>query len=162
MNGRWPAYAALLTVLLTLSAAAGQLTMAGADGGGIQWLSYAEGRQRGEAEKKKLFLFFDSERCRYCLQMERETFSNSAVIAFINRNFVPIRINSDKEQKTALKYQVRGLPNIWFISETGDRIANRPGYIAADEMLDILRYIGSDSHLSMSFKSFLEKDAAVN
>jgi len=162
MNGRWPAYAALLTVLLTLSAAAGQLTMAGADGGGIQWLSYAEGRQRGEAEKKKLFLFFDSERCRYCLQMERETFSNSAVIAFVNRNFIPIRVNSDKEQKTALKYQVRGLPSIWFISETGERIANRPGYITADEMLNILRYIGSDSHLSMSFKSFLEKDAAVN
>ncbi|MFO7644409.1 MAG: thioredoxin family protein [Desulfosarcina sp.] len=162
MNGRRLAHAALLTVLLTLSAAAGQLTMAGADGGGIQWLSYAEGRQRGEAEKKKLFLFFDSERCRYCLQMERETFSNSAVIAFVNRNFIPIRVNSDKEQKTALKYQVRGLPSIWFISETGERIANRPGYIAADEMLNILRYIESDSHLSMSFKSFLEKDAAVN
>ena len=162
MNGQRIAHAALLTVLLTLSVAAGQLTMAGADGGGIQWLSYAEGRQRGEVEKKKLFLFFDSEWCRYCLQMEQETFSNSAVIAFINRNFVPIRVNSDKERKTALKYQIRGLPNIWFISETGDRIANRPGYIAADEMLDILRYIGSDSHLSMSFKSFLEKDAAVN
>ena len=126
--------------------------------GGIQWLSYAEGRQRGEAENKKVFLVFNADWCRYCLQMEKETFQNPTVIAYVNRNFVPISVNSDREQDIAAKYSVRGLPSTWFISENGDRIGNRPGYISADEMLKILKYIGSDSYLSMSFQAFLEKE----
>jgi thioredoxin-related protein len=125
--------------------------------GGIQWLSYAEGRQRGEAENKKVFLVFNADWCRYCLQMEKETFQDPTVIAYVNRNFVPISVNSDKEQKIADKYNVRGLPSTWFISENGDRIGNRPGYIASDEMLKILKYIGTDSYRSMSFKAFMDK-----
>jgi hypothetical protein len=53
--------------------------------------------------------------------------------------------------------QCQRLPSTWFISENGDKIGNRPGYIASDEMLKILKYIGTDSYLSMSFKSFMEK-----
>ena len=70
--------------------------------------------------------------------MEKETFQNPTVIAYVNRNFVPISVNSDKEQKIAAQYNVRGLPSTWFISENGDRIGNRPGYISSDEMLKIL------------------------
>jgi thioredoxin-related protein len=89
--------------------------------------------------------------------MEKETFQDPTVIAYVNRNFIPISVNSDKEQKIAAKYNVRGLPSTWFISENGDKIGNRPGFIASDEMLKILKYIGTDSYLSMSFKSFMEQ-----
>ena len=126
-------------------------------GGGIQWMSYDEGRERGEAENKKVFLVFNADWCRYCLQMEKETFQNPTVIAYVNRNFVPIRVNSDRDEKIAAEYSVRGLPSTWFISETGDRIGNRPGYIPTEEMLSILKYIGSDSYRTMSFKAFVEK-----
>jgi thioredoxin-related protein len=89
--------------------------------------------------------------------MEKETFQNSAVIAYINRNFVPVKVNSDKEHQTAIAFNVTGLPSTWFLSENGDRIGNRPGFIPAKEMLSILKYIQSDSYLKMSFNAFLEK-----
>ncbi|WP_319521185.1 thioredoxin family protein [uncultured Desulfosarcina sp.] len=129
-----------------------------AEDGGIQWLSYAEGRQRGEAENKKVFLVFNADWCRYCLKMEKETFQDPSVIAYVNRNFVPINVNSDKEQAVADKFNVRGLPSTWFISENGDRIGSRPGFIPADEMLQILKFIGSDSYRSMNFQTFLKKN----
>ncbi len=125
---------------------------------GIQWLSYNEGRQRSEAENKKVFLVFNADWCSYCVQMEKETFQNPAVIAYVNRNFVPISVNSDREQEIAAKYNVRGLPSTWFLAEDGQRIGNRPGYIPVDEMLKILKFIGSDSYLSMSFKTFVEQN----
>jgi thioredoxin-related protein len=125
--------------------------------GGIQWMSYDEGLERGEAENKKVFLVFNADWCRYCLQMEKETFANPTVITYVNRNFVPISVNTDKEQRIASKYNVRGLPSTWFISENGEKIGNRPGYIPADEMISILKYIGSDSYRTMSFKAFVEK-----
>ena len=77
---------------------------------GIQWMSYDEGRQRGQAENKKLFLVFSADWCRYCLQMKKETFQDPTVIAYINRNFIPIKVNSDRQQNVAAEYGVRGCP----------------------------------------------------
>ena len=102
-------------------------------------------------------MVFNADWCRYCVQMEKETFQDPTVIAYVNRNFVPISVNSDKQQDIAAKYNVRGLPSTWFISEDGEKIGNRPGYIASDEMLKILKYIGTDSYQSMSFKDFVNQ-----
>lgn len=157
MTNRWKLATIALTISLNLFTGAVKASGTQTGDAGIQWFSYAEGRQRGEAENKKVFLVFNADWCRYCLQMEKETFQNPTVIAYVNRNFVPISVNSDKQQDIAEKYSVRGLPSTWFISENGDRIGSRPGYIAADEMLDILKYIGSDSYLTMTFKAFVEK-----
>jgi len=157
MKKKWGLTTITLTIMLTLFTGAVHASAA-QTGDGIQWVSYSEGRQRGEAENKKVFLVFNADWCPYCLQMEKETFQNPTVIAYVNRNFVPISVNSDREQDIAAKYSVRGLPSTWFISENGDRIGNRPGYISADEMLKILKYIGSDSYLSMSFQAFVEKE----
>jgi len=157
MKKRWKLAKIALTILITLFTGAVNASGTQTGDAGIQWFSYAEGRQRGDAENKKVFLVFNADWCRYCLQMEKETFQNPTVIAYVNRNFVPISVNSDKEQDIAEKYSVRGLPSTWFISENGERIGNRPGYIAADEMLKILKYIGSDSYLTMSFEAFVEK-----
>lgn len=124
---------------------------------GIQWESYKNGISRGKAENKKIFLSFYADWCQYCKTMEKETFQNSAVIAYINRNFIPIQVNSDKDQETAAIYGVRGLPSTWFLSEKGERIGNRPGLISSNEMLPILKYIQSDSYQKMSFNAFMEK-----
>jgi thioredoxin-related protein len=124
---------------------------------GIQWESYQKGIVRGKSEKKKVFLNFYSDRCQYCESMEKETFQNSAVIAYINRNFIPIKVNSDKDHQTTTDFNVTGLPSFWFLSEKGDRIGNRPGFIPANEMLSILKYIQSNSYLKMNFNTFLEE-----
>lgn len=147
-----------LAWLCMLSTGAARAPAAQNNGGGIQWVPYAEGFQQGESENKKIFLVFNADWCRYCVQMERETFQNPTVVAYVNRYFVPISVNSDREQEIAAKYNVRGLPSTWFISEKGVRIGNRPGYIPADEMLEILKYIGSNSYLTMSFQAFVEKE----
>ena len=148
----------VISIILVVSMLIGTISASGsqADDSGIQWLSYAEGRQRGEAENKKVFLVFNADWCRYCLKMEKETFRHPPVVAYVNRNFIPVTVNSDKQQDIAAEYNVRGLPSTWFISEKGDRIGNRPGYIPADEMLKILKYIGSDSYLKMSYQAFVD------
>ena len=157
-HNRWKrtTIAGILMLAWLTAGTPGSATQAG--GAGIQWLSYAEGRDRGAAENKKVFLVFDADWCKYCLKMEKETFQNPTVIAYVNRNFVPIKVNSDREQAIAQKYNIRGLPSTWFLSETGDKIGNRPGYIPADEMLQVLKFIGTDSYRSMNFQSFVKKN----
>lgn len=157
MNKRFNLTAMILTLVLALFTGTLQTSASQAGDGGIQWLSYTEGRQRGEVENKKVFLVFNADWCRYCVQMEKETFRDPTIIAYVNRNFVPISVNSDKQQDIAAKYNVRGLPSTWFISEDGEKIGNRPGYIASDEMLKILKYISTNSYQSMSFKDFVDQ-----
>ena len=107
----------------------------------IDWHSYESGMARSKFEKKKVFLHFYADWCGYCAEMERKTFKDPAVIAALNRNFIPIRVDSDRDKKTALMYRVKGLPDTWFISESGDVIGHRPGYIPTDQLMGILNVV---------------------
>ena len=107
----------------------------------IDWHSYDSGMARSKFEKKKVFLHFYADWCGYCAEMERKTFKDPAVIAALNRNFIPIRVDSDRDKQTASLYRVKGLPDTWFISESGEVIGHRPGYIATDQLLGILNVV---------------------
>ena len=124
---------------------------------GIRWYDYAEGRALMQSEGKKGFLNFWAEWCSYCEMMEKETFRNEAVVAYLNRNFVAIKVNSDKDTKKAADYGVRGLPSTWFLSDKGERIGNRPGYIAPKEMLNLLKYVNTGSYEKMSLDDFITR-----
>jgi thioredoxin-related protein len=70
--------------------------------------------------------------------MDRKTFTNPEVVGMLNRNFIPIRVDADRDKAAASLYRVTGLPDIWFLAETGEVIGHRPGFIPADQMLKVL------------------------
>lgn len=157
----------VLVVMLVLFFSAGGFAGSGdaedATGGakvasapGIKWFAYNEGLSRGKSEDKKVFLNFYADWCRYCKMMDQKTFRNKEVIAYLNENFVPVRVNSDKNRKVSREYNVTGLPVSWFISEQGENIGSQPGYIPPDLMLPLLKYIETDSYKTMNFEKFKE------
>ena len=107
----------------------------------IEWHSYDDGMARGKFEKKKVFLHFTAAWCYYCGVMEKETFKDPVVIASLNENFIPIRVDFDKETKTSAFYRVKGLPDTIFLAEDGQIIGRRPGYIPPDIFKRILKSI---------------------
>ncbi len=126
--------------------------------GGIQWVSYDESMERGKQEDKKIFLNFYADWCQYCKVMDQNTFKNKEVIAYLNENFIPVRVNTDKQQKLAARYSVQNLPVTWFISPDGENIGSQPGYIPPDMMIPLLKYIDTDRYQDMNFNTFLEKN----
>lgn len=123
----------------------------------IQWLPYDEGISRGKSQDKKVFLNFYADWCRYCKMMDQNTFRDKKVVSYLNENFVPVRVDSDKDLKVSREYNVQGLPVSWFISEDGENIGAQPGYIPPDMMLPLLKYIETDSYKSMNFERFKEE-----
>jgi thioredoxin-related protein len=107
----------------------------------INWRSYEEGMQVSKIEKKKIFLHFYADWCVYCGKMAKETFQNPAVISYLNNNFIPVRVNTDKEPGTAIKYGVRGLPSTWFLTKMGEAIGTVPGFVPPDTMLSMLKEV---------------------
>jgi len=126
------------------------------EGPSIQWHKYNAGMQQSRQTNKKIFLHFWAEWCAYCTMMERDTFHNKAVVEFLNEHFISIKVDFDREKNIANHFQVRGLPNTFFLTERGERISNLPGYIAADAMLGLLKYVQTESYKKMSFGKFLK------
>lgn len=149
---------ASLVLLVFLIVTPGSLVPAkDSSAAGIKWYPYQEGLALGKQESKKVFLTFYADWCSYCHKMDKESFSNPAVVDYLNRHFISIKANSDKEDKLARDFFVRGLPSSWFLTAKGEKIAGQPGYIPPKQLLELLRFIQSDSYKDMSLKDFLKQ-----
>ena len=124
--------------------------------GPIKWYSYDEGMALGKRQGKKIFLYFWAEWCAFCEKMERETLNKSLVSSYLNKNFISIKVNSDKKKETASLYYVRGFPTSWFLTGDGQKISNLPGYVPPDMFLRILNFIHSDSYKKITFGDYLK------
>ncbi|MBW2337955.1 MAG: thioredoxin family protein [Deltaproteobacteria bacterium] len=107
----------------------------------INWCSYEEGLVVSKAEKKKVFLHFYADWCVFCAKMAKETFQNPAVVSYLNNNFIPVRVDTDKDPATAMKYGVQGLPSTWFLTEMGEAIGTVPGFIPPEPLLAMLKEV---------------------
>jgi uncharacterized protein YyaL (SSP411 family) len=107
----------------------------------INWRSYEEGLVVSKAEKKKVFLHFYANWCIFCRKMAKETFQNPAVVSYLNNNFISVRVDTDKEPDTAMKYGVTGLPSTWFLTRMGEAIGAVPGFVPPDALLSMLKKV---------------------
>jgi thioredoxin-related protein len=130
----------VVIILLCLSA---WLPNIAAAGDSINWLTYDEGLTLARIKKKKVFLHFYANWCIYCRKMAKEAFEDPSVVSYLNKNFIAIRINTDKDRKTASMYGVRGLPSTWFLTQNGEKIGNLPGYVQPDPLLSVLRTVSA-------------------
>ena len=110
----------------------------------IKWYSYDEGMVLGRSEEKRIYINFYADWCVYCKVMEKKTFQNPAVISYLNKYFISIKIDTEKETKITYKYGVSALPDNWFLFKNGDIIGRRKGYIPPDLFIKILKSIPED------------------
>lgn len=120
----------------------------------INWQTFEQGLSLAEKQEKKIFLYFHADWCKFCSKMDTTTFKDAQVIDLLNNKFISIQIDSEKQQKIANSYGVRGLPNSWFLDKDATRINSLPGYVDGPVFALILKYIETDSFQKMSFQEF--------
>ena len=123
----------------------------------IRWYPHDEGMALGKAEAKKVFINFYATWCQYCRKMDKKTFTAPEIVSFLNENFISIKVDVEQERQVASLYNISPLPDTWFISETGEGIGNKPGYMSAEDLLPVLQFIHTGSYLKMSYAEFLKK-----
>ena len=107
----------------------------------IEWQSFAKGITRSKSENKKLFVHFYADWCGACRIMENKTFKDPDIIAYLNENFISIKVNTDREQQTSAMFRIQFLPDNWFITEGGNPIGHQPGYITPEQLKVILKAV---------------------
>ena len=107
----------------------------------IKWHGYNEGMTLAKKQNKRIYLHFYTDWCDYCKEMTANTFRNPSVIRMLNTDFVAIKVDTAKEYKVAAKYNIRPVPDNWFLSSDGSKIRNFLGYYEPDQFVTVLRYV---------------------
>lgn len=80
------------------------------------------------AENKPMLLVFGADWCHFCKKLEKETLNTEDMANYINSEFVPIHLDTDKDQKVAKILNVSSLPCSIVLSPRADLLGRIEGY----------------------------------
>jgi thioredoxin-related protein len=123
----------------------------------IRWVDYETVRQQNPPTEKKWFIYFSGENCVYCRKLEKETFSRDDVTEYLNTNYTPVFVVTEKNRRLAMQFGIQGVPDLRFLTTKGEPIARWPGYIEGQHLMALLKYIHTDSYLKMGFQDFIKQ-----
>jgi uncharacterized protein YyaL (SSP411 family) len=90
----------------------------------INWRSWGEEAfRRAREEGKPVFLSITASWCHWCHVMDAEAFVHPEAIRRINREFIPVRIDSDKRPDINGRYNMGGWPTVAILDPEGNPIA---------------------------------------
>lgn len=134
--------------------------------GSIKWYSFKEGYEKAKKEKKFLLVDFYTDWCKWCKVMDEKTYSQQQIINELNKNFVLVKLNPEKEGTVifngetytnanfARAAQVSGYPATGFFTRTGDFISTIMGYQDVDKFNVILEYILNEHYMKFGYEDF--------
>jgi thioredoxin-related protein len=159
----------LLSFLLSTSLLNGQ---------DIAWMSWDEAVAKATQENnsKKIFVDVYTDWCGWCKKMDKDTFQNPEVAAYMQEHFYmvkldgegkePIEFNGKKftfvpqgrngyHQLAAALLQGRlSYPTVVFLDETFQMLSPVPGYQKPDAFMNIARYFGDNIYKDQDWKTY--------
>lgn len=122
----------------------------------IQWLTYTNAKNHNQ-NSRKYFIYFHIDNCPACHMIEKKTFTDKAIIDYINSNYTPVKVNGNKEMQVASRFGVWAYPHLRFLTAEGNDIAGWPGYVESKRLLSLLEFISTDSYKNTSYKEFVKQ-----
>ena len=59
----------------------------------MTWYKWEDGYKKAFAENKILMVYLFTNNCPHCVKMQKETFSNSKIVAMIDQDFIAVKVN---------------------------------------------------------------------
>lgn len=141
----------------------------------IKWMSMNEALAAQKENPKKIFMDVYTTWCGPCKLMDRNTFSNKKVAAFINENYYPVKFNAEGTEEidyqgfvyTNPNYQegrrgrnathffadalrLMGYPSVVFFEEDGTLIQALAGYRSPEDIEIYLKMIANDDYKELT------------
>ncbi|GCE46558.1 hypothetical protein EI42_00069 [Thermosporothrix hazakensis] len=107
----------------------------------IAWRLWGkEAFDEAERSGKPIFLSLSSSWCQWCHIMDETTLSEPSVIAILNHDYIPIRVDSDLRPDVNQRYNQNGWPSIVLLSAEGEILWGGV-YVPPHQMLYYLGHI---------------------
>ncbi|WP_154856349.1 thioredoxin family protein [Cyclobacterium xiamenense] len=117
----------------------------------ITWYSFEEVIDKVEATPKMILIDVYTDWCGWCKKMDKETFTDEEVIAYVNENFYAVKLNAEdskkkfefrgreySEEDMARAMRVQSYPNFVIMDAAMENITQLPGYREAKPFVSSL------------------------
>ena len=119
----------------------------------IDWfycVDLAEPLARAKKLNKPLFVDFETDWCGWCHVLDKVTYPDKEVAAFLSKNFIPVKLNVELDPKgTSQKYGVRGFPGMVVILPDGTKADSISGFSKASEFMEKLTKLAESAAKAM-------------
>lgn len=138
--------------------------------GELKWRTFDAGLAEAKKTNKKIMLDVYTDWCGWCKKLDKDVYANDKVSNYLNKAYIPIKINGEgttkltyKDQKTnevglAQAFGIRSYPTIIFLDSHGEPINSLGGFVDADRFLPIIKFIGDDHYKSMTWDEYKAKN----
>jgi len=135
-----------------------------------------EAYTKTQQEPRKILVDLYTNWCGWCKVMDRETYSNDDIAAYINSHYYPVKFNAEQRQSVKLgsrnfvfipsgKGGVHQLalflsnnrqsyPTTVFMDEQMKIIQPLPGYLKPKEFYEVVTFFGGDHYKKESFDAY--------
>lgn len=120
----------------------------------ITWLGYNDALAKARDFDKPIFIHFTAPWCKWCVKMKKETYTDPQVINYMEENFVPVIVDTEKLPSLARKYNVSSLPTLWFLTSGGEGLTAIQGYVGPEKLLRVLEYIGTKAYEEVDYDTW--------
>ncbi|MDT0608243.1 thioredoxin family protein [Croceitalea rosinachiae] len=144
----------------------------------VQWVSWEEAvtLSKTETNPKKIFVDVYTDWCGWCKKMDKDTFQNPIVAAYMAENFYMVKM--DAEGKEPIEYDGKtfkfvpqgrrgyhelaaallqgkmSYPTVIFLDEELKMLSPVPGYQKVKPFLQIAKYFGENIYKEKDWKSY--------
>ncbi len=135
----------------------------------IKWYDFNTGIKLAKKHNVPVVIDFFDKSCRWCVVMDRETFSDRAVIKKLDKYYISIRVNMSSRDKIIYRgirfsskefasiLGVEGLPTTVFMDKEGVLVSKIPGYIKRNKFLSLLSYFKDECYKKeISFNDYMK------
>lgn len=138
----------------------------------IQWLSIEEAEKLMDVTPKKLFVDVYTDWCGFCKKMDRSTFTEEEIIAYVNQHFYAVRLNAEGTDTLRFNNQTyhnddrfhqlatnwlsgrMGFPSFAYIDTDKQLITTIPGYRNDEELIVDLHFIHEEQYKTTDYDAF--------
>lgn len=144
----------------------------------VNWLSWNEATALAATDKnpKKIFVDIYTDWCGWCKKMDKDTFQNAEVAAYMSNNFYMVKLDGEGKEPIDFKGKTykyvpsgkRGYhefaaalmqgrlsyPTVVFMDAQFNMLSPVPGYQKPDPFLNIARYFGDNIYLEKDWKTY--------
>lgn len=144
----------------------------------LKWYTWEEAVELNKTKPKKIVVDVYTDWCGWCKRMDKSTFSDPAVMAYLAENFYPVKFNA--EQKADIQFAGQtfkfmegeggrggvhtlaysmldghlGYPAIVYFNEKFERIMISPGYKEVPAMMKELKFAAEEQYTKTSWEEY--------
>jgi thioredoxin-related protein len=145
----------------------------------VEWISIEEAQKRCETEPRRIFIDFTTSWCGWCKTMDKNTFSNPVIAAYMNKNYYCVSFNAEGTDTVTFNGQqfvnrnpgaprsphdfavavLRGqmsYPSYGIFNKPRNAVSILQGYFPPEQFEPYLHYYALEKESTISYADFLK------